>query len=235
MNVSRRRIMDSDRKKNNKSSAREYTETLEALVLSAGAALFGIAPVPLDGEDSGGYSRVVSVGAVLSSGVLDTIEDSPTKIYAYHYRTVNAFLDQTAARVVSYVEQAGFKSLHVPASQIVDWQNLAGRISHKEVGRLAGFGFIGRNNLLVTLRFGAAVRLVSILTDMPLIESSPIDGDCGDCRECVPLCPAGAIGETRGDLDLEKCKEKLRWFKKHLVGHHICGVCVRACKGPGIV
>jgi epoxyqueuosine reductase QueG len=226
--------MDSYRKKENGNSAREYTETLEALVLSAGASLFGVAPLPLGSGNFGGYSRVVSVGAVLSSGILDTIEDSPTKIYAYHYRTVNTFLDQTATRVVSYIERAGFKSLHVPASQIVDWENLTGRISHKEIARLAGLGFIGRNNLLVTRRFGAAVRLVSILTDMPLIEGSPVDGDCGECRECIAVCPAGAIGETAKDFDLERCKEKLRRFKKY-VGHHICGVCVRACKGARIV
>jgi epoxyqueuosine reductase len=235
VNVSRRRIMDGDREKENGGSAREHTETLKALVLSAGAALFGVAPLPLDGEGFGGYPRAVSVGAVLSRGVLDTIDDTPTRIYAYHYRTINTFLDQTAARVVSYIEQAGFKSLHVPASQIVDWENLAGRISHKEIGRLAGLGFIGRNNLLVTPRFGVAVRLVSILTDTPLVENSPVDGDCAGCRECVAVCPAGAIGETVEDFDLEKCKEKLRWFKKHLVGHHICGVCVKVCKGPRIV
>ncbi|UCE28337.1 MAG: epoxyqueuosine reductase [Candidatus Coatesbacteria bacterium] len=227
--------MDSRRGKGNNCSVLEHTEAIKALARSAGAALFGVALLRDTGEDFGGCSRAVSLGAVLSSGVLDTIEDSPTKIYAYHYRTINTFLDQIATRVVSYIEQAGFKSLHIPASQIVDWENLAGRVSHKEIARRAGLGFIGRNNLLVTPRFGAAVRLVSVLTDMPLAEGSPIDGDCGECRACVSVCPAGAVGETAEHFDLEKCKEKLLWFKKHVVGHHICGVCVRACKSRFIV
>lgn len=214
-------------------SAAEHTDILRTSVFSAGAAIFGVAGLSPDDDRFKGYRYAVSIGAVLSRGVLDTIVDGPTKVYAYHYRTINAFLDQIAARAVSYIESSGYKSFHVPASQITDWADLTGSISHKEVARLAGLGFIGRNNLLVNPLYGAAVRLVSVLTDMPLTENVPIDAGCGDCRVCVSVCPAGAISEEVGDFDLGKCKEKLSWFKKHLVGHHICGVCVKACKGPG--
>jgi epoxyqueuosine reductase len=213
--------------------AAEHTEVLRASVFSGGAVMFGVARLNTDDARLGGYPRAVSVGAVLSRGVLDTIVDGPTKVYAYHYRTINALLDQIAARTVSFIESSGYRSFHVPASQIIDWADLTGSISHKEIARLASLGFIGRNNLLVSPRYGAAVRLVSVLTDMPLTENVPIDMDCGDCRACISVCPVGAIGEEVGNFDLGKCKEKLNWFKKHLVGHHICGVCVKACKGPG--
>jgi epoxyqueuosine reductase len=214
-------------------SATENTSMLRTSVFSAGAAMFGVAGLNPGDSRFGGYPRAVSIGAVLSRGVLDTIVDGPTKVYAYHYRTINAFLDQIAARAVSYIESSGYRSFHVPASQIIDWDDLTGSISHKEIARLGGLGFIGRNNLLVNPLYGAAVRLVSVLTDMPLTENVPVDMDCGDCRACISVCPVGAIGEKVEDFNLEKCKEKLKWFKKHLVGHHICGVCVKACKGLG--
>ncbi len=229
--VHRLELMGSDGAKTERDSAEEYTEALNALALSAGAVLFGVAARYPGDWNFPGYPRAVSVGAVLSRGVLETVKDRPTGIYAYHYRTVNALLDQVAARIVAYIEAAGRRSVHIPASQIIDWERLVGQVSHRELARRAGLGFIGRNNLLVNPRFGAGVRLISILTDMPLVEDTPIDMNCGECRACISVCPAGAIGENREDFDLEKCVDKLRWFKKHLVGHHICGVCIRVCTG----
>lgn len=224
--------MNSEKKAKKAVSAVEHTETLCTLAFSVGATMFGVARLNVENGDFGGYPRAVSLGASLSRGVLDTIVDGPTKVYAYHYRTINAFLDQMAARVVSYIESSGYRSFQVPASQIINWDDLAGRVSHKEIARRAGLGFIGRNNLLINPRYGAAVRLVSVLTDLPLTESTPTDMDCGDCYACIAVCPARAISKKLEDFDLEKCKEKLRWFKKRLVGHHICGVCIRVCKGP---
>jgi epoxyqueuosine reductase len=225
--------MHDDAAKREIDKATEYTDALRDLVLSDGLVAFGVADLGSERDCFDGFSRAVSVAALLSRGVLDTIEDGPTKVYAYHYRTINAFLNHTAARVVSYIESSGYRSFQIPASQIADWKDLTGPVSHKEIGRRAGLGFIGRNNLLVTPRFGSRVRLVSVLTDMPLVVGSPIEMDCGECRDCITVCPAGAIGERVEDFDLEKCKEKLKWFKKHLVGHYICGVCVKVCAGPG--
>ena len=178
------------------------------------------------------FDKAISLGVRLSSSVLEEIENAPTKLYFYHYKTANALLDQLTLRVANFIQQKGFLALPIPASQIVDWQKQTGHLSHKKIGELAGLGWIGRNNLLVNKNLGSQFRLSTILTDMPLRLDSPIKENCGHCRSCVIMCPAGAIKENPPDFDRIKCLEKLKEFQKQrLVDQYICGVCVNACGG----
>jgi len=110
----------------------------------------------------------VVAGARMSRAVLADIHQEPTRLYSHHYKTANAFLDLCAFRISGLIQDKGFYSMPIPASQILDWQNQTGHLSHKHIGVLAGLGWIGRNNLLVNPQAGAQLRLVTILTDMPL-------------------------------------------------------------------
>ena len=142
------------------------------------------------------------------------------------------FLDQLATRIAGEIEKAGYSALPIPASQIVDWQNQKAHLSHKRIAVAAGLGWIGRNNLLVTPEFGAKVRLVTILTNMPLTgEIGQGIAGCENCFECISACPAQAIKERKEDFDHIKCFEKLKEFqKKGYSSQYICGVCVKVCK-----
>jgi len=203
-----------------------------------GLTLFGVAPAAdfKEGFTSAPqsvdrYDFVISLGKRLVDGVLEDIVDAPTALYFHHYRQINFFLDRAALLVASEIQDAGYSALPVAASQVFDWQRQRGHISHKKVGEQAGLGWIGRNNLLVNPNLGARFRLVSILTDMPLITGSPLQKDCGDCRKCISLCPAHAIKERREDFDHIACFEKLKEFRNRgIVGQYICGVCVKACR-----
>lgn len=176
--------------------------------------------------------KAVCLGTRLSKIILEEISNAPTRLYLHHYRTVNAFLDQTALKVCNYIQKKGFSALSIPASVILDWQNQKAHLSHKKLGVLAGLGWIGRNNLLVNKGLGSQFRLVSILTNMPLKIDKPAKGDCRDCRLCIEACPAGAIKENPLSFDHIRCFEKLKEFQKErLVDQYICGVCVNACKG----
>ena len=109
---------------------------------------------------------------------------------------------------------------------------MSGHISHKFLGWAAGIGFIGRCTLLVHPEYGARMRYVSVLTDMALGADTPYVGECGLCRACIEVCPAGAVKEKREDFDLEACYKELAEFTKiPFIGQHICGVCVKACAG----
>jgi len=179
-----------------------------------------------------GLNRAVVIGIRLSDAILDTIEEHPTRLYFHHYRAVNMLLDQLALRAALCLQEQGFRALPVPASQIIDWETQRSHLSHKELGRLAGLGWIGRNNLLVTRQFGSRFRLASLLTDAPLRPNTLSDESCGDCRACIAVCPAQAIKENPSDFDHRACFEKLREFqKKGYTGQYICGICVRACRG----
>ena len=157
--------------------------------------------------------RSVCLGVKLSTSILEEIKDSPTRLYFHHYKTVNTFLDQTAFKVSNYIQRKSYLALPIPASLILDWQNQKAHLSHKQIGYLAGLGWIGRNNLLVNKTLGSEFRLVSILTNMPLTTDKPLKQDCAGCRLCIEACPAGAIKESPSNFDHTRCFEKLKEFQ----------------------
>jgi epoxyqueuosine reductase len=177
-------------------------------------------------------SFAVSLGKRLVAGVLDDLVDGPTPLYFHHYRQINYFLDRGALMLASRIQDRGFRAVPIPASQVIDWTKQRAHLSHKRVGEMAGLGWIGRNNLLVTPEFGSRFRLVTVLTDMPLEAGNRSTGDCGECRKCLRACPAKAIKERREDFDHIECFKMLKEFRnKGLVGQYICGLCVKACSG----
>src|SRR5271157_2744310 len=120
------------------------------------------------------YSTAIAIGVHLDDAVINGIQDVPTPEYARHYRAVNAALDGIAARLVSWITNQGFRASAVPASQIVDHQNLLGGISHKAVARMAGLGWQGKSLLIVSPQYGPRIRLATVLTDLPLTPDRPL-------------------------------------------------------------
>jgi len=208
--------------------------------LGLGASLFGVANLkPLKRSfiflsprtlDSLPYG--ISLAVRLSDKVIEDLEDRPTRLYLHHYRQINYSLDQLALKISSFIQEDGWQALAIPASQVLDWQKQKGHLSHKKVAQEAGLGWIGRSNLLVSPKYGARIRLVTILTDFPLQCGQREEGSCGSCRQCLSACPAGAIKESQRDFDSGACFEQLRSFKKRdNIAHYICGLCVKACRG----
>lgn len=217
----------------------EYYENLKKFCGEEGADLCGVADVGASRDDfalspasTAGMNRAVCLGVGLSPAVLEEIKDAPTRLYFHHYRTVNVFLDQLALKTSFFIRRKGFSAMPIPASQIIDWQKQTAHLSHKKLAVAAGLGWIGRSNLLVTKDLGSAIRLVTILTDMPLSVDAPVSFACGECRACIDACPARAVSGQPRDFDHLKCFEKLKEFQKQrLVDQYICGVCVKVCKG----
>jgi epoxyqueuosine reductase len=187
--------------------------------------IFGL---PKDMIERLSFAIVGGIG--VSSAVLDTLVDGPNILYYHHYRQLNFHLDRAALGLAREIERRGYLALPVAASQVVDWERMRGHVSHKELGRQAGLGWLGINNLLVTPEFGARVRLVSVLTDMPLSPGRPLTAGCGGCRSCLAVCPAGAIHEGPASFDHLACYQQLKEFtKSRRIGQYICGLCVKAC------
>lgn len=214
-------------------------EELKKTALELGACCFGVADIREIKYDCflpkwvvKNLNYGVSIAVRLSKTILSTVLNYPTKIYFHHYRTVNYLLDQIAIKIVKKIQDKGYNALPIPASQTTDWEHQRADFSHKKVAILAGIGWLGRNNLVVHPKYGAQIRLVTILTDIPLKTDSPLNMGCGECRRCIPVCPVGAIKENPRDFDHIKCYQALRNFvKKGYVGQYICGICLRVCDG----
>jgi epoxyqueuosine reductase len=223
-----------------KAAKEVHSQSLKAFAKDLGFDLFGVADVTglrgdflLEEKTRDRFGLAVALGKRLSDAVLDDIRDHPTTLYFHHYRQTNFFLDRGALLVADHIQKRGFGSLAIAASQIIDWEGQKAHLSHKHVGRAAGLGWLGRNNLLVNPELGSRFRLVTVLTDMPLEPDAPLDRDCGPCRACAAACPAGAIKDTREAFDHRACYETLKDFrKKGTTSQFICGICVRDCRSP---
>lgn len=213
--------------------------TFKKFCFDEGIDIFGVADISqvrdefkISPQISQKLDKAICLGVMLSSAVLSEIDIVPTKLYFHHYKIVNSFLDHIALRLCNMIQKKGYLALAVPATQIIDWERNIGHLSHRKIGYLAGLGWIGRNNLLVNEKLGSQFRLVSILTNMPLKADKPSNKDCGSCRLCVRICPAGAIQEAATDFNHNKCFEKLKSFQsQRQVEQFVCGVCVNACQG----
>lgn len=111
-----------------------------------------------------------------------------TKRRDYH-QVVGAYLNQ----IKRYIQQLGGK-----AECFVDSNGLPERY----IAYLAGNGIIGRNNMLITKKYGSYVFLGEILTDLAIecedkgsFEAMKAYEGCGDCKRCLKTCPTKSIHE----------------------------------------
>ena len=79
-------------------------------------------------------------------------------------------------------------------------------LPHKTIARIAGIGWIGKNNLLVTPIFGSALCLGVVLTNAPLdiTPSNPIQSKCHNCNICITVCKPKALKGHTWSLNTER-------------------------------
>lgn len=113
-----------------------------------------------------------------------------TKRMDYH-RVVHKYLDQ----ICGFIQSFGGR-----AEGFVDSNTLPERY----IAYLAGVGFLGRNNMLITKKYGSYVFLGEILMDLEIsCEDRHQFGEikehkeCGECKNCLKECPTKSINKER--------------------------------------
>lgn len=223
------------------------TSELKSRARMLGADLVGIADMDIlrdlptmPPDLSEGYPFAVSLAVRLADGVMDTIKDRPTPIYQQHFSRVNDKLERLALDLAAWIQNQEARALPIPVAQTLDRDNLRSYISHKAVAVTAGLGWQGKSLLTVSPRFGPRIRLVTVLTDLPLTPDQRLRNRCGGCVACVEACPAQAIRNVNTEwhysdreeaIDLKRCSDKLHnEFKgSPFIENTICGVCIMVC------
>ncbi len=147
--------------------------------------------------------------------------------YAREYHQLNAILNRTARAIAEYV--SGFPipaTLEGIASRINKVEDYYGLTISQRVGaELAGIGWRGKNELIVTRERGCALRLASVICPEELPFSKEMDNSCGTCTACQNVCSF-----LRKKHVLKNYREQCRRFivTLHLEGN-VCGKCVKAC------
>jgi epoxyqueuosine reductase len=74
----------------------------------------------------------------------------------------------------------------------------------REGAARSGVGFYGKNTMLITRKHGSWVVLGTLVTDVEIEQTPPLELDCGSCTLCIEACPTGALDEP-GTLDSTRC------------------------------
>ncbi len=104
------------------------------------------------------------------------------------YAVLRERLDELGRRL------GGSYRVFVDANQHVD----------REAAARSGVGFYGKNTMLITRRHGSWVVLGTLVTDVEIESTPPLELDCGSCTLCIEACPTGALDEP-GTVDATKC------------------------------
>ena len=151
-----------------------------------------------------------------------------TKGYDYH-RVVKSYLD----KICTYINELGGKAIH-----LVDSNSLPERY----IGFLAGLGIIGKNNMIITKKYGSYVFLGEIITDLEICcrdagtfeDIQKYDG-CNECKVCIDNCPTKAIMTGRKNPNIcssyitqkkELSKIDYKLIKNRIFG---CDICQNTC------
>ena len=185
-------------------------------------------------EQNKGYPAAILIGIPLSPGYLKKVSENPNYVENMvqnkqlnddEFHLMELTTDRLAEEMAGYLLQKGYSAYaqsedNVYLTGYYNLQKQTTPLPHKTIALLAGLGWIGKHNLLVTPEYGSALSMCSILTDAPLKTVLHSHGKplCGDCQICQNVCKLEAIkgklwkpGVMRDEIiDISKCTPCLK-------------------------
>jgi len=214
---------------------------IKADLLDKGASLVGFADlveIPASVRHSKRFA--VSIAVALDASIIANIRKGPTQEYYSGYRKANALLSDLGRYTARMIRDYGYQAIaKAPTNVGIDHKTHSTTLPHKTVATRAGLGWIGKCALLVTKKYGSAIRLTTVLTDAELETAIPVNKSlCGDCQICVNLCPGKAPSGKNWKVNLPRdfffnpftCRKTARKSARKIgIDDTVCGICISVC------
>lgn len=163
-----------------------------------------------------------------STDLIDNGFSKYTRGIDYHH-VVKLYLE----KISQLLKQEGYEAIY-----FVDSNSLPERY----IAYLSGVGFIGKNNMLITEKYGSYVFLGEIITDAYIEPSTQRNfsdimkfQQCGSCNKCILECPTKAINNIKRNsnicLSYITQKKKLEDIDIKRLGGRVfgCDSCQNVC------
>lgn len=178
----------------------------------------------LSSKQTQGFTKAIVFSLGLSKKfITDTYND--LQVEHDDYLEKDQRVNELAEWLAVYIQQKGYRAYAQSENNNLqngnyDRETRTSTLPHKTIARLAGMGFIGKSNLLVSEDYGSAFCMCTVLTDAPiLVEKYPLrPSKCGKCDICKRICPGKAIhgnewserGGRKNLVDIFKCSCPLK-------------------------
>lgn len=147
-------------------------------------------------------------------------------------------LEGIVARIEEALSAEGVAYYVPPVAQSSE-EELVAPFSFKYAAVRAGLGWIGKNDVVITEKYGPRVRLSAILIDHVFPYGTAItESRCpGSCDTCVKICPYHALHNVKWDIhkqrreiiDYKLCNQKRSLYIEKHGRKNACGLCLAAC------
>lgn len=180
-------------------------------------------------EDGATIVSIAFPYSSLDNGNNDIYFSKYTRTKDYH-RVVKAYLDN----ICNYIIKKGGKAISFVDSNC---------LPERYIAHLSGIGFIGKNNMLITKKYGSYVFLGEIITNLYInMEENkgynPLNIEfleCMECNICYEKCPTKSINKVRKNSNIclsyltQKKDLEDKWLT-HLDGRIFgCDSCQECC------
>ena len=128
---------------------------------------------------------------------------------------------------------------YIPPMAQNNEEELVAPFSYKYAAVNAGLGWIGKNDVVITEKYGPRIRLSAVLIDHEFAYGRKIvESKCpATCKKCVDICPYNAlhnvmwnIDTLRNDIiDYRLCNQKRSLYIEKYGRKNACGLCMAAC------
>lgn len=163
---------------------------------------------------------VIVIGIYLYDIILDSWSQDQTTGKSFHF--LDSILENRAHCIKDFLLGKRYKSKIIPYNP---------GIFLKDLAALAGLGPIGKNNLLISDKFGSQVRLRAIVTEAPLVTGNPIEENkyCKDCNICISSCPAKALTPEAYNKQVCLSYNLSNLLKLSDYTSIWCNICIESC------
>lgn len=153
----------------------------------------------LSENENRGYYAAILIGIVLSRDYVYRLSTGSTVDYSEFSEKENR-ADRLAEWTADFIIAKGYKAFAQSERNLYqhgdyDETTKTTLLPHKKIAILAGLGWIGKNDLLVTNEYGSALCMCTVLTNSPLPTKNRdiIMPKCGKCTVCKDICPTKVI------------------------------------------